>query len=113
MNPTDPPFDFAKLMEQAQKLQEDLARTQEDARKLVVEAQSGGGMVVAKMNGGFELVALTIDKQCVDPRDVGMLQDLIIAAVNQAVRKAQEVVQGEMGKLAGGMGIPGLPPGMF
>ena len=65
-------------------------------------------MVTAVVNGKFELVSLTLDKQAVDPRDVGMLQDLIVAAVNQAVLKVRETTQSEMSKLTGGLPIPGL-----
>ncbi len=103
-------LDFGNLFAQAQKLQQDLVEAQEKAKAKTVEAASGGGMVTATVTGGLELRALKIDPQCVDPKDVGMLQDLVIAAVNQALAKAQEMVQEEVKKLAGG--LP-LPPGLF
>jgi len=73
-----------------------------------VEASAGGGMVVAAVNGKFELVALRIEKDAVNPEDVEMLQDLVVAAVNEGIRRAQEMVSGEMSKLTGGLRIPGL-----
>jgi DNA-binding YbaB/EbfC family protein len=103
-------LDFNNLFAQAQKLQQDLMEAQEAARAKTVEASSGGGMVTATVSGALEVRALTIDPSCVDPKDVGMLQDLIIAAINQALAKAQEMVQGEVSKLAGGMQ---LPPGLL
>lgn len=103
-------LDFGNLFAQAQKLQQDLLAAQEAAKSRTVEASSGGGMVTATVSGAIELRALKIDPSCVDPKDVGMLQDLIIAAVNQAVAKAQEMVQAEVQKLAGGMQ---LPPGLL
>ncbi|HEX2573025.1 MAG TPA: YbaB/EbfC family nucleoid-associated protein [Polyangia bacterium] len=102
--------DLNNLLAQAQQLQQQMLRIQEQARLKTVEASAGGGMVTATMTGGFELRALKIDPQCVDPNDLQLLQDLIIAAVNQAILKAQEMVQEEMQKAAGGMG---LPPGLL
>jgi len=102
--------DFNNLFAQAQQLQQQMLRVQEEARSKTVEASAGGGMVSATMTGGFELRALKIDPQCVDPNDLQLLQDLVIAAVNQAILKAQEMVQEEMRKAAGGMGIP---PGLL
>lgn len=106
------PPDFSGLLAQAQQLQQDMLRVQEEAKLKTVEATSGGGMVTAKMTGGLALASLKIDPQCVDPKDLGMLEDLIIAAVNQAIFKAQGLMQEEMqkvaGGLAGGLGIPGL-----
>ncbi|MSP61498.1 MAG: YbaB/EbfC family nucleoid-associated protein [Myxococcales bacterium] len=115
-HPTDPPggpdgaLDFGNLFAQAQRLQQEMMQAQEQAKLLTVEASSGGGMVTATVSGGMELRALKIEPGCVDPKDVTMLQDLVIAAVNQALAKAQEMVQDEMRKLAGGMQ---LPPGLF
>ena len=102
------PPDMSGLLAQAQQLQQDMLKAQEDAKAKTIEASSGGGMVTATMTGGLELRGLKIDPQCVDARDVGMLQDLVIAAVNQAILKAQELMQEEMRKVAGGLGIPGL-----
>lgn len=103
------PPDMSALLAQAQQLQQRMMEAQERAKARTVEASAGGGMVTATMNGALELVSLSIEPQCVDPRDVGMLQDLVIAAVNQAMHKAQEMMQGEMQSVAGGM----LPPGLF
>lgn len=97
------------LLAQAQQLQQKMMDAQERAKTLTVDASAGGGMVVAQVNGALQLTSLKIDPQAVDARDVGMLQDLVIAAVNQALLKAQEMVQGEMQTVAGGM----LPPGLF
>ena len=102
--------DINALLAQAQQLQSDMMKAQEQAKEKTVEAGAGGGMVTATMTGGFELRNLKIDPQCVDLKDLQLLQDLIIAAVNQAIQKAQEMMQEEMRKVAGGMG---LPPGLF
>ncbi len=103
-------LDFGNLFQQAQKLQQDLLDAQEKAKARTVEASAGGGMVTATVTGGLELRSLKIDPQVVDPKDVAMLQDLVIAAVNQAIARAQEMVQDEVKKLAGGMQ---LPPGLL
>lgn len=108
--PPEVPVDLGNLFAQAQRLQQEMLQAQEQAKTRSVEASSGGGMVTATVTGGGELRALKIDPNCVDPKDVGMLQDLVIAAVNQALAKAQEMMQEEMRKLAGGMS---LPPGLF
>jgi DNA-binding YbaB/EbfC family protein len=100
--------DLGNLMEAAQKLQGDLARVQEDLAKLSCEASSGGGLVTATINGHFELTAIRIDREVVNPDDVAMLQDLVVAAVNQAVIKMRETSQAEMAKVTGGLNIPGL-----
>jgi hypothetical protein len=100
--------DIGKIMKQAQQLQEKMARLQEELAAKTVEAGAGGGMVTAVVNGKFELVALRIEKDVVNPEDVEMLQDLVVAAVNEGIRRAQEMVSGEMSKLTGGLRIPGL-----
>jgi DNA-binding YbaB/EbfC family protein len=100
--------DLNHLLAQAQQLQQQMTEAQERAKQKTVEASAGGGMVTATVSGGLELRALKIDPQCVDPKDVGMLQDLVVAAVNQAIAKAQEMLQEEMKSIAGGMMIPGL-----
>jgi DNA-binding YbaB/EbfC family protein len=99
-----------KLMKQAQKMQEQMMRAQEELASKTVEATAGGGMVTAVVNGKFELVSLSIEKEVVDPDDIEMLQDLIVAAVNEGVRKAQEMSAAEMSKITGGLNlnIPGL-----
>lgn len=96
------------IMRQAQKLQEEMMRVQEETKKKTVEATAGGGMVTAVASGAGELVSLKIDKEVVNPDDVEMLQDLIIAAANEALRRAQEMVSSEMSKLTGGLQLPGL-----
>jgi DNA-binding YbaB/EbfC family protein len=100
--------DIGKIMKQAQQLQEKMARLQEELAAKTVEAGAGGGMVTAVVNGKFELVTLRIEKDVVNPEDVEMLQDLVVAAVNEGIRRAQEMVSGEMSKLTGGLQIPGL-----
>ena len=96
------------LMKQAQQLQTKLARIQEEAAVKTVEASAGGNMVVAVVNGRLELVSLRIDSTVLEAGDAEMLQDLVIAAVNEGIRKAQKMVADEMGKVAGGLKIPGL-----
>lgn len=97
-----------QLVRQAQKMQEDMARIQEKLAEREVEAASGGGMVKAVVSGKKALKSITIDPQAVDPEDVEMLQDLIVAAVNEAMRMADEMNADEMGKLTGGLNMPGM-----
>lgn len=99
---------LGSIMEQAQQLQERLSRLQEDAAAKTVEASSGGGMVTAKMSGKLELLSLRIEPEAVKSGDVEMLQDLVTAAVNQAIRQAQQLMTDEMKALTGGLKIPGL-----
>lgn len=94
-----------QLMRQAQKMQQDMQRTQEELKTREFTATSGGGMVTAVVTGGKELKSLTISPNCVDPDDVEMLQDMVMAAVNEAFREAAETVEREMGKLTGGMNL--------
>ncbi len=101
--------DLGGIMQAAQKMQRDLERTQGELEKKRVEASAGGGMVTAVVTGRLDLVSLKIDPAVVDPKDVGMLQDLVVAAVNQAVAKARVMAQEEMSKATGGMQIPGMP----
>lgn len=101
-------------MQQVKALQEKMTRMQEELALKKVEASSGGGMVTVEVNGKQEVLSITIDRQVVDPEDIEMLQDLIVAAVNDGLRRAQEMAASEMGKLAGGLNIPGLNiPGLF
>lgn len=94
-----------QLMRQAQKMQEQMAKTQEDLETREYTAQAGGGMVTVAVSGKRELKSIEIKPECVDPEDVEMLQDLILAAVNEALRTGEEARESEMGKLApGGMG---------
>jgi DNA-binding YbaB/EbfC family protein len=95
-------------MKQAKKIQEKIASMQAELESKTIEATTGGGMVTVVVNGKFEILSLKIDKEVVNPEDVDMLQDLIIAAVNEGVRKAQEMASAEMSKITGGFNIPGL-----
>jgi DNA-binding YbaB/EbfC family protein len=99
---------LGNLMKEAQKMQAEMARVQEEAKKKTVEATAGGGMVTVVASGAGELISVKIEKDVVDPEDVEMLQDLIMAASNEALRRAQEMVNDEMSKLTGGMQIPGM-----
>lgn len=99
---------MANMMKQAQKLQAQMLRLQEELADKTVESSSGGGMVTVVANGRQQIVSIQIEREVVDPEDVEMLQDLIQAAVNDALAKAQEMVSSEMGKLTGGLNIPGL-----
>ena len=96
------------LMKQAQQLQSKLTRIQEEAGNKTVEASAGGNMVTAVVNGRLEVLSLRIDPTVVSADDVEMLQDLVTAAVNEGIRKAQKMVADEMGKVTGGIKIPGL-----
>lgn len=98
------------MIKQAQKMQKDMMKVQEELELRHVEASAGGGAVTVVVTGKKELVSIKIKPEVVDPEDVEMLQDLILAAVNEAIRMAEEMVSGEMGKLTGGLGLPG---GMF
>jgi len=99
---------FGDLMKQAQRIQEELGKIQEESRKKTVEASAGGGMVVATANGAMEIVSIKIEPEVVNPEDIEMLQDLIVAAVNEALRRAQQMVRDDMSKITGGLNIPGL-----
>ena len=94
-----------KMLKQVQQMQEQMQRKMQELR---VEGSAGGGMVKATMNGSKELLAVAIDKEAVDPNDVEMLQDLVVAAVNEAARKVDEEMQSSLGAMTGGMKIPGL-----
>ena len=97
-----------QLARQAQKLQQQMTKMQEELDAREFEATSGGGMVTAKVNGKRELLAISIKPEAIDPDDVEMLEDMVMAAVNEALRTAADTVEREMGKLTGGMGMPGL-----
>ncbi|PRX26433.1 hypothetical protein BX659_12022 [Orenia metallireducens] len=101
-------MDMGKMMKQVQKMQGQMAKMQDELAKKTVEASAGGGMVTVTANGQQEIVGIKIDPDAVDPDDVEMLEDLILAAVNESMRKVQDMTQKEMGKLTGGMNIPGL-----
>ena len=104
-----------KMIKQVQELQAEMMRAQEEAKKEVAEASAGGGMVTVKVSGALEVIEVRIDPDAVDPEDVEMLQDMVQAATNEALRSAQEMVNSRMQNITGGlesalggMGLPGL-----
>ena len=97
-----------QLARQAQKLQQQMTKLQEEIEAREFEATAGGGMATAKVNGKKELLSIEIKPEAVDPDDVEMLQDLIVAAVNEGLRQAHDAMEQGMGKMTGGMGLPGL-----
>ena len=99
---------LAQIMKQAQMMQQKMAKLQEEAAQKTAEATAGGGAVSAVVNGKNQIVSLTIKKEAVDPEDVEMLQDLVVAAVNEALAKVQAELAEQMGKITGGINIPGL-----
>ncbi|BDV41225.1 nucleoid-associated protein [Geotalea uraniireducens] len=99
---------LAQIMKQAQMMQQKMAKLQEEAAAKTAEASSGGGAVTAVVSGKSQLISLTIKKEAVDPEDVEMLQDLIVAAVNEALKKVQTQFSDEMGKITGGLNLPGM-----
>lgn len=100
--------DIGNIMKQAQELQERLAQVQAEASNKTVEGSAGGGMVKAVVNGRLEVVGLRIERQVVEGGDLEMLQDLVVAAINQGIRAAQKMMADEMSKVTGGLNIPGL-----
>jgi nucleoid-associated protein EbfC len=102
------PGNMQAIMQQAKKMQDNLKAAQEKARDMVAEASAGGGMISVTANGENQLVSIQINKEVVDPEDVEMLQDLVLAACNEALTKVQDQVQEELTKITGGMNIPGL-----
>jgi DNA-binding YbaB/EbfC family protein len=110
-NPKMP--DLQQLMRQAQKLQGDVAKVQEELAKMECDGAAGGGLVTVTVNGNFEVQKVKIDKSVVDPNDVGMLEDLVTAALNAATTKVRETSKAKMAAVMGPMGgMPGMP-GMF
>lgn len=99
---------MGNIMKQAQKMQKEMAKLQAQLEEKEVEASAGGGVVKVVANGKKEVISITIDPDVVDPEDVEMLQDLVLAATNEALRKADELVSGEMQKITGGMNMPGM-----
>jgi DNA-binding YbaB/EbfC family protein len=97
---------MGNIMKQARRLQEELAKAQAEIAEMKVEASAGGGMVTATVTGQGELIDLALEREIVDPEDIDMLKDLVIAAVQEAQKKAQEVSQERLGPLAQGMGLP-------
>ena len=104
MNPN-----YQKMLKQVQKMQADMARIQEDLAHEVVEASAGGGMVTVQVSGALEVKSIKIDPTAVDPQDVEMLEDLVLAAVNEALRSAQELANKKLGSVTAGLNLPGLP----
>ena len=104
--------DISQLMRQAQQMQAKVAKAQEEVLAMTADGASGGGMVTVTVNGAFDVTRIKIEKDAVDPNDVGMLEDLVMSAVNAANAKMREVTKAHMGKVMGGMNIPGMP-GMF
>jgi DNA-binding YbaB/EbfC family protein len=106
---------IGQLLKQAQKVQQRMQQLQDELATKTVEATSGGGMVTAVVNGKQEVVSIKIEKDVIDPEDAGMLQDLVVAAVNEAMAKVRQMVADEMGKLTGSLGLPGMggPGGGF
>lgn len=102
---------MSDMLKQAQKLQEKMQKVQDQLGSIEVEGSAGGGMVTVTANGKQEILGVRIDKQVVDPDDIEMLEDLVVAAVNQALEKAQEAASQEMGKAAGGL-LGNLPDGL-
>ncbi len=103
-----------QMMQQVQQMQAEMAKAQEQLAQEVVEASAGGGMVKVVMTGDLHLETIAIDPDAVDPEDVELLQDMVLAAVNEAIRQAQELAAKKMGGLTGGMdlGALGQPPGL-
>jgi len=101
---------MAGMMKKVQKLQADMAKLQEELKKRTIDVSAGGGAIKVVMNGEKQIQSLLIDPSAVDPEDVEMLQDLISAAVNESVKKVDDMMSSEMGKLTGGLN---LPPGML
>lgn len=99
---------MGNMLKQAQKLQSKMLKMQDELADKTVEATAGGGMIKVVANGRNQILSIQIEKEVVDPDDVEMLQDLILAATNDALAKSQEMVSGEMGKLTGGLKMPGM-----
>jgi len=101
-------MNIAQIMKQAQKMQEQMARVQEELANKTVEATAGGGMVTVTANGKQEILAVSISPEVINPQDSAMLEDLVTAAVNEALRSSRELLQQEMTKITGGLRIPGI-----
>jgi len=99
---------MSKMIKEAKKVQEQIVQMQAELQQREVEASAGGGVVTVKVNGKQELISLSIKPEAVDPDDIEMLEDLVMAAVNEGIRKSQEMVSTEMSKITGGLNIPGL-----
>jgi nucleoid-associated protein EbfC len=104
-----PQPNIQQLMKQAQKMQQEMLAAQESLKDEVVQASAGGGMVTVEVTGDLNVKAIVIDPQAVDPDDVELLQDMVLAAVNEGMRAAQSLAESKMGGIAGGLGGLGLP----
>ncbi len=101
-------IDINKLMQQAQQMQQEMAKAQEQLASETVEASAGGGLVTVKATGNGEIVEIKIDPKAIDPDDAELLEDLVLAAVNEALRSAQSLAQSKLGAMTGGLGLPGF-----
>jgi DNA-binding YbaB/EbfC family protein len=102
------PPNFNKMLKQVQQMQADMAKAQDELKDEVVEGSAGGGMVVVKVSGALEVKEIKIDPDAVDPEDVELLQDMVLAATNEALRSAQELANRKLGGLTGGLDLGGL-----
>ena len=101
-------LDMNKLMQQAQQMQEQMAKAQAELATEMVEASAGGGLVTVQATGGGDIVSIKINPKAIDPDDSELLEDLVLAAVNEALRSAQSLAQSKLGAMTGGLGLPGL-----
>ncbi len=101
-------MDISNIMEQARGMQEKMAKIQADLAQKIITGSSGGGMVLVTVNGQGDVISMSIEKAVIDPGESEMLQDLIVAATNDAIRKSKELSKQELGQLTGGLNIPGL-----
>ncbi len=99
---------LGNMLREAQRIQAEMQKLQEEAKNKTVEATAGGGMVTVKANGAGEIVSIKLEKDVVNPEDIEMLEDLVLAASNEALRRAKEMVNEEMAKLTGGLKLPGM-----
>jgi len=100
---------YQKMLKQVQKMQAEMAKAQEELASETVEASAGGGMVTVQVSGALELKSIKIDPAAVDPDDIEMLEDMILAAANEALRSAQELASRKLGGITSGLSLPGLP----
>jgi len=102
-------MDFNKLMQQAQQMQQQMEKAQEELAKETVEASAGGGMVTVTATGALEIISIRIDPSAIDPDDPDLLADMVVAAVNEALRSARSLMESKLGSAVGGLGELGLP----
>ncbi len=102
-------MNMQQMMKQARKMQEQMAAMQEQLAQTTVDASAGGGMVKVTVNGDMQITSLKLDPEAIDPEDVEMLEDMIIAAVNEAIRGIADTANKQMGSITGGLNIPGMP----